>query len=226
MSRRRKCIEILCFAALTILLTLITLPPSAYSQEGPGQTWLSGVVEIPLSEQLKALLIDDSRYNEGGLYYQGSEMTLLQRMSRKADLEAGYKNVYKINSGQWKNENDYYAGVILIGKLGSLDLSDRNRFEICTFAYDSPTYLRYRNKLALAIPGKISPYLADEIFYNLGGDHPGLNRNRIFLGVKGDLGRSVNLDLYVMRQTDAKFLDEGETKERFNAIGGTLTIRF
>lgn len=226
MSRRRKSTEVLCLAALAILLTLITLPSPAYSQEGPGQTWLSGVIEIPLSEQLKALLIDDSRYNEGGLYYEGSEMTLLHRMSRKADLEAGYNNVYKINSGQWVAENDYHAGVILMGKLGSVDLSDRNRFELCTFAYNSPNYLRYRNKLTLAIPGKINPYLADEIFYNMGGDHPGLNRNRVFLGVKGDLGRSVHLDLYVMRQTDAKFLDEGETRERFNAIGGTLTIKF
>jgi hypothetical protein len=29
-----------------------------------------------------------------------------------------------------------------------------------------------------------------------------------------------------MRQTDDTLLDEGETRKRFNAVGGSLTIRF
>jgi hypothetical protein len=151
-----------------ILLLLFILSQAAYSQgEGTGQTWLSGVIEIPLSGRLKALLADDSRYNETGLYYQGNELTLLHRLSGKADLEAGYNNIMKINNSKWVAENTCYGGIIFRGRLGSLTLSDRNRFEKCNFCYDTPDYMRYRNKFSLSVPGKISPYVADEIFYTL-----------------------------------------------------------
>jgi len=201
--------------------------PAFSDQEGPGQMWVSGGVEAPLSKKLRASLSTELRYNNAGLYYQDWELALVSRISPKVDYEImGFKHVEKLSGRTWQGENDFFGSVTLKGRLGSLALSDRNRLEVCTFTYGSPGYVRYRNKLTLALEGKFVPYVADEVFFDIGTSTPGLNRNRIFAGFKGSVGRDTDLDLYFMRQTDAKFLDEGETKERFSAVGGTLTIRF
>jgi len=215
-----------CLAALLMWLAIEPLP--AFSQqEGPGQVWISAGAEAPVSKKLRASLSTELRYNNAGLYYQNWELALVSRISPKVDYEIiGFKHVEKLNGTVWQGENDFYGSITLKGRLGSLALTDRNRIELCTFAYDNPGYIRYRNKLALALKGRFAPYVADEVFVNIGGEHPGINRNRVFAGLKGSVGRDTDLDLFFMIQTNAKFLDEGETRERFCSVGGTLTIRF
>jgi hypothetical protein len=212
--------------ALILLFTLLCSSAAYSDGDEQWQVWQSESIEIPLSKRLKAILSSESRYEYGSLYYLDEEIDLVHSASSKTDLEAGYRHVTKSSSSGWQTENDYYGGLILKGRLGSLQLSDRNRLEYRAFSYESPNYVRYRNKLALSMQGKISPYIADEIFYEIGGEHPGINGNRLYLGVKGDLGKSVNLDIYIMRQMEAKYMEEGKTRERFNAVGGALTVRF
>ncbi|MDQ7822291.1 MAG: DUF2490 domain-containing protein [Candidatus Eremiobacteraeota bacterium] len=223
-GRRIKNFHLVVFS----FLCLVMAPAPAFSEtEGSGETWVKGAFEIPLAPQLKTILSLESHYDRDGLYFQSREMTLFRSISRTIDLElVGYRSVEKLDQKVWQGENDFFGGIIFNGRLGPFTLSNRNRFEFLTFCYDNPSYVRYRNKLTLSLPGKITPYLADEFFYDIGDNHPGWNKNRVSLGLKGDIGQEVNLDVYFMRQTDANYLDEGEPRPRFNITGGNLTIRF
>jgi hypothetical protein len=213
------------FLLLALFFAILNSHP-AHSQGTRFQTWHSEEIHVPLSTRLKAILSSESRYENGMLDYQAEDVSLLLSVSRKADLEAGWDSNVSNNGSGWLTENDFYGSYIVKGRFWFFDLSDRNRMELLTFTYDKPSYVRYRNKLTLTVPGRIRPYVADEVFYGLGGGHDGVDRNRLWLGVKGDIGRDGQLDCYIMRQTDATFLEQGETRKRFYAVGGNLTIRF
>ena len=134
-----------------------------------------------------------AKLNENWGAYTSSQVTWRDDMSDFyfAYLDAGVE--YKFNSawslgaayregwwkiqGDWERENRPLINLTWAGTLKDIRITNRSRLEFRYYEWDKDDDLRFRNRTRIefpweVLPGGISPYLEEEIFY-------GKNRDKI-----------------------------------------------
>ena len=108
--------------------------------------------------------------------------------------------------------------------MGTLDFSDRSRFEYRDIEYGDDHW-RYANKLEVNLPFELTrfkfrPYVADQVYINLDGR--GFEKNRFYAGVSFELSENIESELYYVYQW-GKILDHWL---ELSALGLQLKLSF
>ena len=164
--------------------------------------------------------------NAGHFYYQHTDLGFTYKgLADWIDLGFNYKQVFlKQLDGHWGRENRPHVNITFKGRLGTLGVSDRSRFEYRDREYGDDLW-RYVNKLEVNLPHeftrfKFRPYFADQVYINLDGQ--GFERNRIYTGVSFELSEDIESELYYVWQS-MKLLGEWWD---MSALGIQLNICF
>ena len=141
------------------------------------------------------------------------------------DIGFNYKQVFvELPDDCWSRENRPHLNITFKGRLGSLDFSDRSRFEYRDKEYGDDLW-RYVNKLEVNPPFeftrfKFHPYVADQVYINMDGS--GFEKNRIYAGAAFELSEDIESELYYVHQW-SEYL--GRWQE-LSALGLQLNFRF
>ena len=214
-------------------LALVSVLPCA--RGGDTQLWLKFFAEGKLPHGFSASVEEELRYqHDASEFYDEESFCMLKYdvndwmtigLGHRVVQERKNKPVYtskkkddgsvsytEVGDGDhyWQNEQRPVIDVTLKNKLGDWSIDDRNRFEWRMKDDGGDDYLRYRNRLRVRSPWKmtrfkINPYAYAEGFVE---DKPGLsgsdmfNRYRLATGISGNLSKNLKSGLYVMMQSD------------------------
>ncbi|MHC9541304.1 MAG: DUF2490 domain-containing protein [Vulcanimicrobiota bacterium] len=219
---------------LPILLLTMTKSAAAQQEESSGycEFWHVEELQFSIAPTLGITLGKEFKYRGGSNYCTETGVSINYLRQEKPDITLGYKIIDTLVESGWVQENRVYADYTPQWKIGDVELSDRNRFEYRFFHYDTEDYLRYRNRLELAIPLKIrrltiKPYIAGEVFFDrYSGGAFAPSKNQYSLGIRNDMREHLHIDISLIRQTNARYLDEGELLDEFNALQVKLKFQF
>jgi len=140
----------------------------------------------------------------GNLYYQHTDLGFTYNsLADWIDIGFNYKQVYvELTDDRWGTERRPHFNVTFKGRLGSLDFSDRSRFEYRDKEYGDDLW-RYLNKFEVNLPCeftrfKLRPYVSDQVYINMDGS--GFERNRIYTGLTFELSEDIESELYYVHQ--------------------------
>ncbi len=171
--------------------------------DGAFQVWLTTIQEFKVKEKLKVALEEEFRWGDEAseFYYQHYDLGLSYNLGENWDFGGGYRNIYELSNGKFKQENAPYLIATLKLKIKSFSFSSRNRFEYRHFDYKADSG-RYRNKFTLVCPVVIKrfgiqPFLSDEIFLGfLRTDQ--FNQNRFSSGLGFEITKNIKGEIYYM----------------------------
>jgi hypothetical protein len=162
----------------------------------------------------------------GHLYYQHTDLGFTYKsFADWIDIGFNYKQVFlEQRDGNWSRENRPHLNITFKGRLGTLDFSDRSRFEYRDKEYGDDLW-RYLNKLEVNPPNeftrfKFRPYVADQVYINMDGS--GFEKNRIYVGVTFELSEDIESELYYVWESSKYF---GRWQD-LSALGLQLKFRF
>lgn len=130
---------------------------------------------------------------------------------------------FEKNDGK-PRENRVFPQLDFVGRLGPVEGSNRQRFEIRIFPDD--TRFRYRSRFKVAFPIKtkpvsFSPYISEEIFVE--PSNGGFNQNRFAAGnAFGFLEGKIVFDLYYMLRMD----QADPSWDKKHILGTSLALKF
>ncbi len=221
-------IRIFLFIFIFLILSTFSKAYSYDDDDGAFQIWLTTAQEFKLKDKLKASLEEEFRWgNEAReFYYQHYDLGLNYTLGRYWDIGGGYRHVYELSSGKFKQENEPYVTATLKLKMGNFLFNSRNRFEYRHFDYKSDSW-RYRNKFTLKYPFKIGnlgvqPFISDEILFSCFSGTNQFNQNRVSSGLGIDITKNVKAEIYYMLVSIKK---PGKWLEA-NVFGTKLKIEF
>jgi len=173
-------------------------------------------------------LQEEFRFNDdgGNLYYQFSDFGLTYKgIADWVELGLNFRKIYEEeDDSHWIEENRPHFNVTFKGKFHNLDVSDNSRIEYRDREKKEDQW-RYRNKFTVKFPVewtslKLRPYVADEIFVDLYGEH--ITRNRLFSGFSIKLADNTKFDIFYLWQSSK---DNGGWDD-VHALGTKLTFSF
>jgi hypothetical protein len=226
------------------------------AEDGDAQLWLKFYAEGKLPRGFSVAVEEELRYQDDMREFYDEESYFIVKFDATDWLNIGLgyrvvqerknKTVYTAKTADdgsrsygavgdgdhyWQKEERPTIEVTLKTKLDAWSLDDRNRFEWRMKDDGGDAYLRYRNRLRVKSPWKltalkINPYAYAEGFVE---DKPGLsggdmfNRYRLATGVAGQFTKNIKSGLYVMMQSDRA--SEGGW-DRFGVAGFELGASF
>lgn len=198
------------------------------STDGDFQFWSTVGVSFDVNKDWAGAVEEHLKFgNDAGHFYQHQTDLgfIYKSFVNWIDIGFNYKQVFKEQSnGHWGRENRPHFNITFKGRLGSLDFSDRSRFEYRDKEYGDDLW-RYVNKFEVNLPYeftrfKFRPYIADQVYVNMDGS--GFEKNRIYAGTTFVLSEDIESELYYVHQW-SEFL--GRWQE-LNALGFELKFRF
>ena len=164
------------------------------------------------------------------LFYHEYRQGVRWKQSKHLQVGLNYLFVRNESSGKPREEHTGELDMTPKTTCGPLDLSMRGRVALRTIQGSSEEQewqLRVMPKIAYPtqwIDRKMTPYVADDLFYDDTRD--AWNQNRLFVGVSVPLGRSwgadVGVDIYYMLQHQLGAQDWNSN----HILGTKLDIRF
>ena len=189
---------------IIIGLLILTAPIYAYDDED-FQVWNTDTEEFKINKDMKATLEEEFRWadNADEFYYHHYDAGMNYACNKQLSLGGGYRHIYELKKGKFKQENAPYIVATLSGESKGFSLESRNRVEYRHFDYQ-PDSWRYRNKFTLRAPWKftkieIQPFVSDEILASFASGTNQLNQNRISCGIGMQLLKSLKAEAYYMR---------------------------
>lgn len=193
---------------------------------GDWQYWNRESIEGNINENWKVKIDVEFRFGDNcsELYHQYSEPGLAYRCAGWFNLGVNYRQIYEKKGEAWRQENRPHINATFKWRWSNFKLEDRSRLEYRVREGKDDVF-RYRNRLLLKLPLKwtdlnIQPYMADEIFLDF--EKGELNRNRLYLGANGNLGKGLKAEAYYLWQT-SKSKDHWDDH---NMIGTKLKAAF
>jgi hypothetical protein len=165
-------------------------------------------------------------HDAGHLYLHQTDLGFICKgLADRIDLGFNYKQGFrKDDDGHWKQENRPHVNVTLYGRLGTLEFSDRSRFEYRN-REDREDLWRYVHRLKVELPFEFTkfnfrPYVADQVYLNLEGQT--FEKNRIYAGVTFELTENIESGFYYVWQSRKSDHQWNE----LNALGFQIEILF
>jgi hypothetical protein len=179
---------------------------SAYS-DGDFQFWSITGASFDIHKDWTAAVEEHLKFGNdaGHLYYHHTDLGFTYKgLADWIDLGFNYKQVFlELPDENWSRENRPHLNITFKGRLGTLDFSDRSRFEYRDLEYRDNLW-RYANKLEVNLPLeftrlKFRPYFADQVYINLDGR--GFEKNRIYAGASFELSEDIQSEVYYVWQS-------------------------
>ena len=175
--------------------------------DGDFQFWSITAASVDVHKDWTAAVEEHIKFgnNAGNLYYHHTDLGFTyEGLADWIDLGFNYKQVFlELPDDHWNRENRPHLNITFKGRLGTLDFSDRSRFEYRDIEHFDD-FWRYTNKLEVNLPleftrFKFRPYVADQVYINLDGR--GFEKNRIYTGVSFELSQDVESELFYVWQS-------------------------
>jgi hypothetical protein len=131
-----------------------------------------------------------------GLVYKG--------LAGGPDIGLNFKKEYeKDSTGKFRQENRPHVNITFKGKAFDFDTSNRVRLEYRN-RENKEDLFRLRNQATVKFPFSftklnLQPYIAEEVFINLGENN--INQNRLSAGFSSKLSKNVNVGVYYLWKT-------------------------
>ena len=215
-----------------LLIALIFVLPAAAgalaADSGDLQWWTATGISFDLDKDWLVSAEEEFRFENdaGNLFYQHTDLGLTYKgFADGFDLGLNFRQIdQKDSSGTWRNENRPHINLTLKNKLLGLDLSNRARLEYRDREVAEGSW-RYRHKATIKFPLQISkwklqPYMADEIFINLGEDN--VSKNRLYSGFSFKVSQNLKGSLFYLWQRSKV---SGGWRDA-NIIGTSLKLYF
>jgi hypothetical protein len=182
-------------------------------------------IEAMLTEKLSARIIAKLRFTDEPEHsYNSTDMELNYKFRKWLFGGVAYRKIYTLGDSLWSKEDRTHLQGTLKWAFGGWKLGNRVRLEYRN-KQDADAYLRFRDKLELKSPWKLSgleanPYVADEIFIEEGD---GFNANRIYAGTVLKLSEHIFLNVYYLLEIKK---GEGDWDQYVHAPGTTLRLKY
>ena len=197
--------------------------------DGDWQYWNTEDISVKLSDKWKANLEQEFRWGDdmSNPYYNHTDVGIVySSLADWFDLGFNYRHINEEKSGGWKREHRPHLNGTIKWKWQDFSFSNRGRLEYRE-RQDSDEAWQYRNKLSIKPPialtkYKISPYIADETFFD--SDSQELNRNRLYAGLSFQIFKHLKAEAYYLWQR-FKSSSSGKWTD-YNVIGTKLKLPF
>ena len=193
------------------------------------QYWNTENVSYKISDEWKAGLEQEFRWGDdmSNPYYNHTDVGITYSgLTDWFDLGFNYRYINEEKSNEWKREHRPHINGTIKWKLKDFSFSNRGRLEYRE-REDSDEAWQCRNKLSIKPPilltkYKISPYIADETFFD--SDSQELNRNRLYTGLSFQIFKSLKAETYYLWQR-SKSSSSGKWTD-YNIAGTKLKLSF
>jgi len=176
------------------------------SRNGNGEYWQSFGIDYDLNKDWKFTVREELRFgrDNGNPYLHNTDIGLIYKsLGDWIDIGFNFKKEYeKDSSGEFRHENRPNLNIILKGKVFDLGVGNRTRLEYRDFE-TKETDWRLRNKTTFKLPFKLfqlQPYIADEVFTNLGESD--INQNRLSAGFSFNLSDNLKSGVYYLLKSN------------------------
>lgn len=139
----------------------------------------------PLSSKMSYSYNQDFRHLAGDLYYVHGDIAFNIPLSQSLKISLNYRQIYEASANEWKPEYRPHANLKVSTATSLFSFSARARIEYRiknekrTFRNREIFTLKSRQSFSSY---KLTPYVADEIFYDMTGKE--LNKNRFYVGLE------------------------------------------
>jgi hypothetical protein len=170
------------------------------------QFWSTVGVSFDVNKDWSAAVEEQLKFDNdaGHLYQHQTDLGFTYKsFADWIDIGLNYKQVFKEQSDDhWSRENRPHLNITFKGRLGTLDFSDRSRFEYRDKEIGDDLW-RYVNKFEVNLPFELTqfkfrPYIADQVYINMDGS--GFEKNRVYAGINFELKEDIESELYYVRQ--------------------------
>jgi len=214
-------------ATAVILAAFILSTAAEAGARDDWEYWASYTFNYKVNEKLTLKFIPNHRHKDDfqNPFYWESDQGFSYKLHKNVDVAAYYVYVEEDRPDTNLKENRYTSDLILKLPWKDWQFSDRNRYEYRTFNMGDSKG-RYRNMFQvtfspLEIAGqKITPYVSNEIFYDLKINE--YNQNRAILGFTKKLTDKLKAGLYYM----TKSVKSSGAWEESHIIGAKFDIDF
>lgn len=196
----------LCIAIIAQIMLLSSV--SFASRSGNGEYWQKFGIDYDLNKDWKITVREEFRFgrDNGNPYLHNTDIGLVYKsLGDWIDLGFNFKKEYeKDGSDKFRHENRPNFNIMLKGKVFDFDVGNRMRLEYRDFELKE-TVWRLRNKTTVNLPFKLTgfnlqPYIADEVFTNLGESD--INQNRLSAGFSFKLAKNLKAGIYYMLKSN------------------------
>jgi len=192
---------------------------------GDVQYWNGESVKVKFSEHTSVTVEEEFRFGEnaGTMYHNHTDVGVGYRMNDYLQFGANYRQVFSKKGKDWDTEYRPHVNLTVVYPADLFTVKSRNRMEY-RIVESHDDYFRYRNKFSLEVPLPMdilnfTPYVADEIYYDL--DKGEMNKNRVYAGLKVKITANIRADIFYMRESSKS----GKWKET-NVFGSSLFYVF
>lgn len=209
------------------IITICVGPVSAQTTTPPRsgtQIWIESLFATPITERVDLVIL-------GGLHFgRKAERPVVEhtsmgigasfRLNKHLTIFPFYTHFENQTAlPRRNNEERFTLEATLKFPLRHFTLSDRNRLEY-HLRTPPPSFIHYRNRIQLerSLKHGLTPFLADEVYYD---SHFGAwIRNRVYAGISKKVSAHFTFDIYYLRQSDSHS-HPGD----LNVVGSTLKFR-
>ncbi len=173
-------------------------------KSGNLEYWQTSGISFDINKDFTFAVQEEFRTgrHNGNPYLHNVNLDLIYKgLDDWIDLAFSFKKEYeKDSAGKFRHENRPHFNIILKGKIFDLATSNRIRLEYRNREKKKDVW-RLRNKVTVKLPCKftklnLQPYVADEVFANLGEDN--VNQNRLSSGFSCMLAKNIKFSVYYL----------------------------
>ena len=189
-----------------IACTLMFAGIQGFAESEDWQLWSEQGITGSLNDQWGISMRQEEKWSDqkGGLIEYNVDLGLLYQMTPNWKAGVHYRQAYEKKGTEWFEENRPHLNLTYKKKLEAVTISDRTRLEL-RIKEGQSDIVRFRNKLTLQANrgfGTWKPFVADEVFVD--SSQGELNRNRLYLGLKGKPASKFKAEVYGLWQTSDK----------------------
>lgn len=218
--RRSIIIPALCLAVLSLSIGTIRADDEDWVYE------ISQSLKTDLGAGWKGSLKGELKFDDDISNF--AERYIEAGVSRKLvswfELGLKYRYLQAKKGDDWKYENRPKVSGTFLHKVAGVKLSNRNQFEYRS-REDASSMWRFKTRIKAVYPTtllgwKCEPFVADEVRFDNDADR--FNKNRIQVGISGDLVENFSLEVYYKRDSSRK---NGKWTDS-NILGTGLALKF
>lgn len=198
------------------------------SRNGNGEYWQKFGIDYDLNKDWEIAVTEELRYgrDNGSPYLHNTVISLVYKsLGDWIDLGFNFKKEYeKDGSDKFRHENRPNFNIILEGRVLDFYVENRTKLEYRDFELKDDVW-RLRNKTTVDLPFKLTgfnlqPYIAEEVFTNLGESD--INQNRLSTGFSFKLTKNIKAGIYYLLKSSKT--DDGWLQT--NVIGTQFVFLF
>ena len=177
------------------------------SESGNLEYWQTSVFELDINKHFTFTAAEEFRLgrHNGNPYLYNVDLGLVYKgLANGPDIGLNFKKEYeKDSTGKLRQENRPHLNITFKGTVFDFATSNRTRLEYRNREKKEDLF-RLRNKTTAKLPFKftkfnLQPFVADELFLNLGENN--VNQNRLSAGFSSKPAKNINVSVYYMWKT-------------------------